>query len=206
MHIPIIILPLLIFLSLNNANADSVSDATKALQAIVKEKFTVINYDIGDLNNDGLEDWVGIITFEKLSGTTQRLCVLTRDVSNGLVLAEATRETTYTDCGGSCGSEVMVSNGSFYVTQFSRWGGGSSSAKTQFKLYKNIWRAIGYTAFDMDLNNGSDFTRDTNLLTGAYKTVANSVDASGKPNKPKNTSGTGKSVMELLKDLDLSQH
>jgi hypothetical protein len=198
-----IFVSLLIFLSLSNAKADSNPEATKTIQSIVNETFTVLSEATGDLNNDGLEDWVGIILVNKPSGASQRLYVLTE--GKGFTLAETSQATSYTDCGGSCGSEITVKNGSFYVVQFSRGGGLSASSTTQFKFYRNKWRAIGQKTFTADFINDTEYATDTNLLTGAYTITATSGNASGDPKATKNERGIGKPAMQLLKDFDLGQ-
>jgi hypothetical protein len=204
MRIRAIFFLLLILVLQGNADADANPEATTAIRSIVRESFTVLSETRGDLNNDGVEDWVGIILINRPSGAFQRLYVLTK--GNGFTLAEASQETSYTDCGGSCGSEISeLKNGSFYVVQFSRGGGLSASATTQFKFYKNQWRAIGYRTFSVDFGNDTEHATDTNLLTGAYTITATSGNASGDPKPTKNERGIGKPAMQLLRDFDLGQ-
>ena len=200
------LLPLLILLSFSNAKADSNTEATNALKSVIKEDFTVLSYATGDLNNDGLEDWVGIILVQRLSDTFQRLYVLTRKPNKSLVFAEASPVVGYTDCGGTCGSEISINEGGFIVVQFDRGGWGSANATTQFKYYKSKWRALGRKTYRIDMTTGDQSESDKNLLSGEYTSAITPEFSSGNSAGPiKRKSGIEKPVLLLLKDFDLGQ-
>jgi hypothetical protein len=174
-----------------SAIADTKSEAVAALKTIIEGKFTVLNAVTGDLTNDGLEDWAGIVVRGNPPNVTQRLYVLTRD-KNGLALAESSPEVGFTDCAGTCLPELLFKKGSFFVYLSSRGGWGASGATTQFKFYRGQWRAIGRQTYRLNTENDSEDSTDENLLTGAY--ISN-----GKK-------GTGKPAVELLKDFNLGEY
>ena len=205
MKILSIILHLLILLTYSNAKADSNSDANNSLKLVIKDDFTVLSYATGDLNNDALEDWVGIILIQRPSDTFQRLYVLTREPNKYLVVAAASPEVGYTDCGGTCGTDVSIMNGSFFVVQSSRGGWGNENTTTQFKFYKNKWRALGRKTYRIDMRTGDQSETDKNLLTGEYTSAITPEFASGNsagPTQRKN--GIEKPALLLLKDFQLN--
>lgn len=201
-----ILVQLVFYLSFSNAQADIISDAANALRSIIAEDFTVLTDATGDLNNDGLDDWVGIILTKRVSDTFQRLYVLTQGPKKSLVFSEASPEVGYTDCAGTCGSEVSIKNGSFYVVQFDRGGWGSANTTTQFKLYKNKWCALGRKTYRIDMTTGNESETDTNLLTGEYTSAITPEFTRGNSAGPtKRKSGIEKPALLLLKDFDLGQ-
>jgi len=196
---------LIALLSFSNANADSNSEVTSTIKSIANAEFTILSAATGDLNNDGLEDWAGIIKIKRLTGNFQQLYVLTRTTNNHLKFSEASMEVDYIDCGGSCSSEVSYESKSFYVTQASHNGVSNDSATTQFKFYKNKWRAIGLKTYRADFENDIETITDANLITGTYKSVWTKGALSGNPVPTVRKSGKSKPVIKLLKDLDLGQ-
>lgn len=196
------------FLCFGDAQAASNPDAVRALKGLIKEEFQVYSEATGDLTDDGQADWVGIVLIKKADTTFQKIYVLTLK-DNNLVFTAASKEVEYTDCGGSCGSEILeIKKGSFYVMQGDKGGWGAAGATTQFKLYKGDWRAIGYTTVRIDFTKNTDYSSDENLLTGHYTSTLNFINSHGK-SITKNKKGHGKpsplTPANLLVNFDLSQ-
>ena len=177
-------------------------EAAAVLETLIKEKFTIYSEATGDLNNDGLVDWVGIVLTEKPSDTVAQLYVLVQ--KNGFKLSEKSMGVSFGDCAGHCGPEIFpIKNGSFYIHQSTAYGGGMSYATTQFKLYKNIWRAIGVDQGGIsDVEKGTMHSINTNMLTGSYISTEEHITSKGVIKKT-TQSGTVKPELLLLRDFDL---
>jgi hypothetical protein len=203
MNIRRIFLSLLFLALCSGAMADGNPEVVNVLKSKIDGKFAVLSETTGDLNNDGLDDWVGIVVIGSPPNATQRVFVLTRN--NGLVFAESSLEVAYKDCAGTCLPEIWpIKKGSFFVAQSDSGGWGSAGTTTQFKLYKGQWRAIGQRTYRLDAQNNLEYSTDANLLTGAFVSNHSSGTTRGKATKAKKR-GTGKPLLLLLKDFDVGQ-
>ena len=123
----------------------------------------------GDLNGDGLEDWVGVIHGRKPeSRPTYQLYVLLRLPQGSYRLAEKSKEEEISGMGCCWLEDLTISNASIFVQNNAKTDVTMEATTHQFKLYKGEWRMIGVKIYYDDHGPGEGFTKDTdiNLLTG----------------------------------------
>jgi hypothetical protein len=156
----------------------------------------------GDLNNDGLPDWVGVIRGENPdSAPTYQLFVLLRVAPGGYRIAENTEKAEIAGMGCCWLEDLQIRRGSIYVQNNAKDASSMEAATHQFKLNNGQWRLIGLRIFLTDYTPNAHFTRDTdmNLLTGL---VVDKVQKRGQ--KSAVTSRHKKFPTYLLKGFDFS--
>ncbi len=165
----------------SKALAEPEADVLAVLSEAIGSKFSVLSYAVADLDQDGQQDWVGVLKIERTAGPSTRLYVLGRKI-DGVKVAAMSREVAYVDCAGRCGVEILSAKaGNFLVRHYSRGGWGAAGLVTQFALRGSRWQVIGQKRTDVDAQLDREETTDTNLLTGEYKSVSATGGMSGDP-------------------------
>jgi hypothetical protein len=122
----------------------------------------------GDLNNDGREDWAGVILREQGDfNRTNQLYVLLRQPDGGFRVAEKSREEQIAGMGCCWVEDVKIDRSSIYIQNNAKTAVTMEAATHQFKFYKNQWRLVGVKI--VYTNQSTDAASETaiNFLTGA---------------------------------------
>ena len=126
----------------------------------------------GDLNGDSLPDWAGIIERKKSppfveegseTGKALQLYILLRQADGSYRLAEKSKETGVFGGGTPYIEALDIERGSVMLQTNST----AYASFSQLRLYKNVWRLIGWREVRVDNEKDSLFETDRNLLTGA---------------------------------------
>ena len=156
----------------------------------------------GDLNGDGLNDWVGVIRGQVPDESpTYQLFVLIAKPGGGFVVSERTQKAEIPGMGCCWLEDLQIRRGSIFVQNNAKTASIMEAATHQFKLYKDEWRLIGLTIYLTDHTPGATMTKDTemNFLTGLV------IEKTKKRNSRLRTSrSTRKFSIALLKDFDFS--
>jgi hypothetical protein len=156
----------------------------------------------GDLNADGLNDWVGVIRGQVPDESpTYQLFVLIAKPGGGFVVSERTQKAEIPGMGCCWLEDLQIRRGSLFVQNNAKTASVMEAATHQFKLYKDQWRLIGVTIYLTDHTPGATMTKDTemNLLTGLM------IEKTKKRNnRPRTSRSTRKFSIALLKDFDFS--
>lgn len=152
----------------------------------------------GDLNGDGLEDWVGVIERKKPDPpATNQLYVLLRSGQSGYRVAEKSKEAEIAGAGCCWVENLEIKNSSIYIQNNAKSANGMEVAIHQFKLYQGKWRLIGLTIHNFAPETDDSTETDMNLLTGAV--IEKKQKGEGKPT----TSRRHKRFpISFLKDFD----
>jgi hypothetical protein len=145
-------------------------DIDAFLKATLKDEDKLSVGAKGDLNGDGLEDWVGVIRGQKPdSAPTYQLYLLLRLAQGGYHLAERSKEEEIAGMGCCWLEDLRVSRASIFIQNNAKDASTMESATHQFKLYKGEWRLIGIKIYFDDHTPGAEWTKDTdmNLLRGS---------------------------------------
>ena len=171
-------------------------------KSILKEKGQVSLKASGDLNADGLQDWVGVVRRSPAdSSPTYQLYVLLRLPQGGFHLAEKSIEEEVPGMGCCWAEDLKIRNSSIYIQNNAKDASTMEAATHQFKLYKGEWRLVGLRIYFTDHNPAAPETLDTdmNLLTGLVIEKRQKGDK-----KPVTMSRSKKFATFLLKDFDFS--
>ena len=124
----------------------------------------------GDLNDDGLEDWAGVINRKRAEPSrTDQLYVLLRLRHGGYRVAEKSKEEEVPGTG-CCGVEDLeIRRSSIHIQNNVKTDGKMTATTHQFKLHNGVWRLVGIRAYQTDFNPAVPASIDTevNLLTGS---------------------------------------
>ena len=123
----------------------------------------------GDLNQDGLEDWAGVINRRRAdSSPTYQLFVLLQ-VPNGYHIAEKSREEEISGMGCCWVESLEISRAGVYIQNNAKTGDTMEAATHQFKLYRGEWRLVELKIYYTDFRPKVTTTIDTdiNLVTGS---------------------------------------
>jgi hypothetical protein len=124
----------------------------------------------GDLNDDGLEDWAGVINRKHAEPSrTDQLYVLLRLRQGGYRVAEKSKEEEIPGTG-CCGVESLeIRRSSIYIQNNVKTDGKMTATTHQFKLHNGAWRLVGMKTYQTDFNPAVLATIDSevNLLTGS---------------------------------------
>ncbi len=156
----------------------------------------------GDLNGDGLNDWVGVIRAQLPDESpSYQLFVLLAKSGGGFIVTERTEKAEIPGMGCCWLEDLQIRRGSIFVQNNAKTASVMEAATHQFKLYKDQWRLIGVTVYLTDHTPGATMTRDTdmNLLTGLV------IEKTKKRNSRLQTARrTREFSVALLKDFDFS--
>ena len=174
------------------------SSADVFVKSIVKGEDQLSVGARGDLNSDGLEDWVGVIHRQKPDATpTYQLYVLLRQPQGGYRLAEQSLEEEIAGMGCCWLEDLRINRSSIYVQNNAKTAATMDATTHQFKLYQGQWRLIGVKIFYVDHSKDMSTETDMNLLTGLV------VEKKQRGNrKPLIKRSSKKFGLHLLKDFD----
>lgn len=161
----------------------------------------------GDLNGDGLEDWVGVITrkarkidkdLPDFEAVTAQLYVLLQEKNGSYKLAEKSKEIAI---GGNEYVEALeIKTSSVFLQVNSKGADFVEPNHYQFKLYNGEWRLIGHRTLYLIIADDASVETDRNLLTGAV--IVKKQKGNRKPTVQRSTQ---KFQKILLKDFELVQ-
>jgi hypothetical protein len=197
-----LVLPALVILWCPFAIASQVDfSSTEAfLKSTLKGKDRLSMEARGDLNDDGLEDWAGVIERKKLdSSSTSQLYILLRLREGGYRVAEKSKEEVNAGTGCCWVENLEISRSSVYIQNNAKTGSTMEAATHQFKLYKGEWRLIGLKIYHTDLSSDTSTETDINLLTGSVIEKRQKGES-----KPITKNRRQKISTYLLKDFDFS--
>jgi hypothetical protein len=153
----------------------------------------------GDLNSDGLEDWVGVIERKKPNTSrTSQLYVLVQLRQGGYRVAEKSKEEEIAGTGCCYVESLEIRNSSIYIQNNAKADNTMDATTHQFKLYQGKWRLIGIKTSFTDFNSHIHTDTDMNLLTGAVI----EKKQKGDEGKPITRSRRKKFAASFLKDFD----
>jgi hypothetical protein len=159
----------ILFYPLNAKAQNDFPDIDAFLKATLKNEDQLSVQAKGDLDGDGLEDWVGVIHGQKPdSRPTYQLYVLLRLAQGGYRIGEKSKEEEIPGMGCCWLEDLRISRASIFVQNNAKTATTMEAATHQFKLYKGEWRLIGVKIYYDDHTPGARSTKDTdmNLLTG----------------------------------------
>jgi hypothetical protein len=165
----ILVALVILFCPLNAKAQADFPDIDAFLKATLKNEDQLSVQAKGDLNGDGLEDWVGVIHGQKPdSRPTYQLYVLLRVPQGGYHLAEKSKEEEISGMGCCWLEGLRISRASIFVQNNAKDAATMEATTHQFKLYQGEWRLIGVMIYYDDHTPGARSTKDTdmNLLTG----------------------------------------
>lgn len=142
---------------------------------VAKQNKQVSFYRTGNLNDDGIDDWVGVLNIRRDESPPYVQLVVLTGLPNGRFARRVltTEVENYYEGSSSSWFDVEIRNTSIYIETHGRTCCEFSSTRYQFKLFKERWRLVGIkgttgnTASDEDSNNDFSRVEDTNMLTGA---------------------------------------
>jgi hypothetical protein len=171
-------------------------------KSILKEKGQVSLKATGDLNADGLQDWVGVVRRRPAdSSPTYQLYVLLRLPQSGFHLAEKSIEEEVPGMGCCWAESLEIRSSSIYIQNNAKDASSMEAATHQFKFRQGEWRLVGMKISQTDFSTEppSEMDTDINLLTGLIIEKRRKGD-----NKPVTKSSRKKFPTYLLKDFDFS--
>lgn len=172
------------------------------LKSTIKGEAQASDSATGDLNNDGLKDWVGVIHRRPEDASpTYHLYVLLRQREGGFHVAEKSMEEEIPGMGCCWLEHLEIRGGSIYVQNNAKTAVVMEAVTHQFKLYKGEWRLVGIKSYYTDHGPEAPFDRDTdmNLLTGLVI-----VKRQKGERKPVRRSSRRQFARYMLKDFDFS--
>lgn len=173
------------------------------LKSILKAEDRLSFEAKGDLNDDGLEDWAGVINRKGAdSSRTDQLYVLLGLRQGGYRVAEKSKEEEVPGTG-CCGVEYLeILRSSIHIQNNVKTDGKMTATTHQFKLRNGVWRLVGKKTYQTDFNPDVPASTDTevNLLTGSVIEKRQKGD-----NKPVITRRRQKFAAYLLKNFDFSK-
>jgi hypothetical protein len=145
------------------------------LKFATREKEPLWDQAEGDLDGDGLKDWAGVVRGRKNesfgNGETAelesaQLFILIGKRTGGYHIAGNSQEVPFSQ-GNVLFEGVEIKNSSVYLQINSKTAGSIEARFYQFKLYRDLWRLVGYRTFYLEIEADSSIETDRNLLTGA---------------------------------------
>jgi hypothetical protein len=182
---------------------ENIQDFQKNISNQKKE----VSFDrYGDLNNDGINDWVGVLNIPRdESPPFVQLVVLTGQPNGRFVKSVITTEVeNYYEGSPSSWFDVSIRNASIYIETYGKTCCEFGSTRYQFKLFKDQWRLVGIKSTSgntvSDGNPKNDFSKieDINMLSGL------TVVTSHRGGKKTERTHKRKRGVFLLDDFDFS--
>ena len=159
-----------------HAGANSVSKFDSMDDFLQKASLNnqAVSFRLGDLNNDGLEDWAGILSKDRGDDPPLIRLVVLIKLRNGSYVESASSMEVEDNFrfSGSSAFDFDIKNSSIYLETTGRTCCTASSTVFQFKLHNGLWRLVGKrtssgnTVSGEDDNDDISQTEDTNMLTG----------------------------------------
>ena len=152
----------------------------------------------GDVNNDGQEDWAGVIRREKGDfHRTNQLYVLLRQPNGDFRVMEKSREEEIAGMGCCWVEDLRIDRSSIYIQNNAKTAVTMEAATHQFKFYRNEWRLVGVKIFYTNQSTDAASETDINFLTGAV--IEKKWKGERKPTTKRRKKTFGRF---LLKDFD----
>jgi hypothetical protein len=123
----------------------------------------------GDLNGDGREDIALVLaTGATREDRRQQLVVLLQEADGNFTLAVASAPEPLVGMGCCWVEALEIKNQSVFIQNNAKTACTMEAATHQFKLYKNVWRAVGVSIFYVKhcYEPQTETTQSYNLLTG----------------------------------------
>jgi hypothetical protein len=142
------------------------------LKGTLKGEARLSDKATGDLNGDGLRDWVGLIhRREEDSSPTYQLYVLLRLREGGYQVAEKSIEEEIPGMGCCWVESLEIRRASIYIQSNAKSASVMEAVTHQFKLHNGEWRLVGIKTYYTDFTPKATATIDTdmNLITGSVK-------------------------------------
>ncbi len=177
---------------------DNFASTDAFLKTILTDHTKLDSEAKGDLNNDRLADWAGLIHREKPNqAPTYQLYVLVRLPQGGYRLAEKSKEEQIPGMGCCWVEDLRIERSSIFIQNNAKTATTIEAATHQFKFYKGEWRLVGIKIYYVDNSSDASTETDMNVLTGAV------VEKKQKGNRrPTTTRKRKKFGSFLLKDYD----
>jgi hypothetical protein len=124
----------------------------------------------GDLNGDGLDDWVGAV--RPVSGedsSMYRIMVLLQKSPGDYELSASSSRFFSPDSGSDpVDLDIEIKKATFYVSLVSHSQRCATASRAQFRLKRGQWRLIGATYRQSDTTDRRTrwYSQDANLVTG----------------------------------------
>lgn len=172
------------------------------LKSTVKGEDQISAQAKGDLNGDGIKDWVGVIRGRETDAApTYQLFLLLGQRGGAFRVSEKTQKAEIPGMGCCWLEDLAITRGSIFVQNNAKTASVMEAARHQFKFYKGEWRLIGLTIYLTDHTPNAEKTTDTemNLFTGLV------IEKTRKGDKRQSVSRRRKQFpISLLKDFDFS--
>jgi hypothetical protein len=123
----------------------------------------------GDLNGDGREDMALVLaTGATREERRQQLIILLQETDGSYILAVASAPEPLVGMGCCWVEALEIKNQSVFIQNNAKTACTMEAATHQFKLYKNVWRAVCVNIFYVQLCDEpqTETTQSFNLLTG----------------------------------------
>lgn len=186
--------------SLSAAAQAEFSSVDAFLKSTLKGEAQLDDSATGDLNGDGLEDWVGVIHRRPADASpTYQLYVLLRLPQGGFHLAEKSIEEEIPGMGCCWLESLEIRRGSIYIQNNAKDASVMEAVRHQFKLHKGEWRLVGINSYHTDHEASVDRDTEMNLLTGLVVEKKQKGDR-----KPVTKRHRKRFATYLLKDFDFS--
>ncbi len=191
---------LLLFCPMAVQAQENFSSPDSFLKSTLKGEAQLSESARGDLNGDGLQDWVGVVHRRPADASpTYQLYVLLRLREGGFQVAEKSIEEEIPGMGCCWMENLEIRRGSIYVQNNAKTATVMEAVTHQFKLYKGEWRLVGIKSYYTDHVAAADRDTEMNLLTGLV------IEKRQKGNrKPVAKTRRQKFGVHLLKDFDFS--
>lgn len=154
----------------------------------------------GDLNNDGKDDWVGVVQRQKSEAVqTNQLYVLLSSGQSGFRVAEKSKEAEIPGMGCCWLEDLQIKGASIYIQNNAKTASTMEAATHQFKFYRGEWRLVGLRIYYTELDKDTATETDMNIVTGAVIEKRQKGDA-----KPAVKRTRKRFPVSLLKNYDFS--
>lgn len=160
---------LLLFSSTIASAQETFPSIAAFLKSTVKGQDRLSTQARGDLNGDGIRDWVGVIKSQETDAApTYQLYLLLGQRNGAFRVDEKTEKAEIPGMGCCWLEDLAIRRGSIFVQNNAKTASVMEAATHQFKFHKGKWRLIGLTIYLTDHTPGAEKTNDTemNFLTG----------------------------------------
>ena len=149
-------------------HSDEFLNINEFLRSTLKKGEELVLEAKGDLNNDRISDWAGIVKRPKAAfQSTIQLYVLVRQGPAGRYrMAATTGEQPHGGMGCCWVEDLQIKRSSIFIQNIVKSHSDIETAFHQFKLIDNKWRLIGLRIVYLDRRLDALKETDINMLTG----------------------------------------
>ena len=147
------------FLFALSGNSDAQVEIPLTIKKTLMEQFSKFNVVEGDLNNDGVGDFVVKVTEEGNGLPTDKLAVYFGKTDGSYTLVTKSQSYQYGV------SDLEIKKGSIFVRVFHNMIPQSYNLTYQFKYLKSSFLLIGTEEYSYISENGNEFRSSVNYLT-----------------------------------------